>query len=122
MATNLPNRSVDDSAANTKLYFDTYGQLPLEFSAIDVNTAVGFFTNKGFSDESALTVSAVLLKQAKLDETPITAILDTISGYDNASLSQLVTEILNNNRTKISTLGYRAEPVQPKQISRNISA
>lgn len=122
MATNLPLKNNSDSAANTKLFFDTYGQLPLEFNSNDVNVAVGFFTNKGFSEESALTVSAVLLKQAKLDETPITVILDTISGYDNASLSQLVTEILNNNRTKISTLGYRAEPVQPKQISRNISA
>ena len=34
--TNLPPSVKEDSAAATKLFFDTYGQEPLEFAANDV--------------------------------------------------------------------------------------
>lgn len=122
MSTNLPNQIKDDSAAGTKMFFDSYGQEPLEFNASEVDAAYSFFTAKGFSEEASLTVSSVLLKQAKLDGSPIFEILDTISGYDTASLSRLVGEILNNNRIKTSTLGFRTDPVNPEQITRNISA
>ena len=122
MATNLPNKILQDSAAGTKLFFDSYGQSPLEFNATDVDACFAFFTSKGFSEEASLSVSSVLLKQAKLDGVPIFEFLDTISGYDTASLSRLVGEILNNNRVKTSTLGFRSNPVNPEQIARNIAA
>ncbi len=42
MATNLPSQIITDSAAGTKLYFDRYGEAPLEFAANDVTLAVSF--------------------------------------------------------------------------------
>lgn len=123
MATNLPIPSTDkltqDSAAATKLFFDTYGQAPLEFNASEVDATVSFFKSKGFDDDAANITAATLLKQAKLDGTPIFRILDTLSGFNSLDLSSLVGEVLNNNRTSSSTLGFRTNPVIPNQI-RNI--
>jgi hypothetical protein len=119
--TNLPAQIKQDSAAGTKLFFDSYGQAPLEFNADDVNATIAFFRSKGFELDAAQTVSTVLLKQAKLDGTPIFQILDSLTGFDNLGLSQVVGEVLNNNRTPSSTLGFRTADVKPTQI-RNIAA
>lgn len=121
MATNLPKRDIEDSAAGTKLFFDTYGQNPLEFNATDVDTTIAFFTSKGFDNDASLAVATVLLKQAKLDNTPVYAILDSLKGMDSLSISSLVGEILNNNRVSISTLGFRSSNVTSNQ-ERNIAA
>jgi hypothetical protein len=119
--TNLPQNIREDSAAGTKLFFDSYGQDPLEFNANDVSATIGLFESKGFDNDAALVVSTVLLKQAKIDDTPIFKILDTLKDFNGLQLSQLVGEILNNNRTPTSTLGFRTSGVNPNQ-TRNISA
>ncbi len=121
MATNLPPRVIEDSAAGTKLYFDRYGETPMEFSANDVTLAVTFFERVGFDNDAANTVAMTLLRQAKIDGTPIGQILDSLKGFSAMSLSQLVGEILNNNRISTSILGFRTTDVKPNQ-TRNISA
>lgn len=119
--TNFPSQDRQDSAAGTKLFFDNYGQVPLEFNSNDVVASVAFFQAKGFDADAAQTVAMVLLKQAKLDGTPIFQILDSLGSFDGIGLSQLVGEILNNNRTPTSTLGFRTVNVLPTQ-TRNIAA
>jgi len=119
--TNLPSQQVEDSAAGTKLFFNNYGQETLEFNANDVNSTVSFFEKNGFEKDAALVVSTVLLKQAKIDGTPIYKILQSLEQFDGLGLSQVVGEILNNNRTPTSTLGFRTPNVKVTQ-SRNIAA
>ena len=119
--TNLPSQQVEDSAAGTKLFFNNYGQETLEFNANDVNSSVSFFEKNGFEKDAALVVSTVLLKQAKIDGTPIYKILQSLEQFDGLGLSQVVGEILNNNRTPTSTLGFRTPNVKVTQ-SRNIAA
>lgn len=109
MPTNLPAETTTDSAQGTKLFFDTYGKNPLEFNSVDVDTTVQFFQSKGFTEDSALTISTVLLKQAKLESISISVILEKIKSLNETSLSALVAEILNNNRPSTSTLGYRKD-------------
>ena len=121
MATNLPSFEIQDSAAGTKLYFDTYGEAALEFAANDVTAAVSFFTGAGFDSDAATTVAMTLLRQAKIDSTPISQILDTLTGLNKNTLSQLVGEVLNNNRVSTSLLGFRTADVRPIQ-TRNIAA
>lgn len=118
--TNLPPSVKEDSAGGTKLFFDNYGQEPLEFNANDVTACVGFFQKKGFDEDAALVVSTVLLKQAKLDNVPIYSLLDSLNQFDGLGLSQVVGEVLNNNRTPTSTLGFRTNAVTSVQ-SRNIA-
>ena len=121
MATNLPSKIIEDSAAATKLYFENYGETALEFPANDVTAAISFFQQAGFDYDAAATSASVILRQAKIDSTPIFEILDTLKNFPGVSLSQIVAEILNNNRVPTSILGYRTENVRPNQI-RNIAA
>ena len=121
MATNLPITSKNDSAEATKLFFDTYGQAPLEFNSVDVDAAVNFFSKRGFAEDAALSVSTVILKQAKLENIPVTQILDSLSGFQEIQISALVSEILNNNRVPTSILGFKTT-VDNRNIVRNILA
>lgn len=120
-ATNLPAEIIEDSAAPTKLYFERYGEQALEFPANDVTLAVSFFEKAGFDNDAATTVAMVILRQAKIDGEPIAKILDTMKNFPAVSLSQLVGEVLNNNRVPTSILGFRTADVKPNQI-RNIAA
>jgi hypothetical protein len=121
MATNLPAQPIEDSAAATKLYFENYGEAALEFPSNDVTAAISFFQQAGFDLDAASTAASVILRQAKIDGTPIFQILDTLKSFTGISLGQIVAEILNNNRVSTSLLGYRTSDVKPNQI-RNIAA
>lgn len=121
MATNLPSQPIEDSAAGTKLYFGSYGEAALEFNANDVTYTQSFFESKGFDNDAASTVTMTLLRQAKIDGTPIGQILDSLQSFSESQLSQVISEILNNNRVPTSLLGYRTSDVKPNQI-RNIAA
>jgi hypothetical protein len=119
--TNLPQKQIEDSAAGTRLYFDSYGEAPLEYNATEVDACISFFQKRGFDEDAAIVISSALLRQAKIDSTPIFVLLDTLSGFDEIQLSVLVSEVMNNNRTSTSTLGYKTE-IKQTDISRNISA
>lgn len=121
MPTNLPSQQRSDSAEVTKRFFETYTERPLEFNAVDVDSTVTFFESRGFSGDAALTVSGVLLKQAKLDNMPIFQILDSLKDFSGLQLSTLVAEILNNDRTPTSSLGFK-QPVVPENKIRNVAA
>lgn len=122
MSTSLPSTTVVDSAAGTKLFFDQYGTAPLEFAANEVSAAIAFFESRGFDSDAATTTAGALLKQAKIDGSPIFKIIDTLKVLDGVQISALVAEILNNNRSSTSTLGYRVVDVTKENQTRNISA
>jgi hypothetical protein len=122
MRTNLPPPVVEDSAQATKLFFDTYGQNPLEFNATEVEAAIAFFQGKGFDRDAAEVTASVILKQAKIENLPVFKLLDTLKGLTTMDLSALVSEILNNNRPPSSTLGFKVATVSKKSQIRNIAA
>lgn len=121
MITNLPPVNKQDSADATRLYFNNYGQLPLEFAANDVAAAVAFFESKGFDSDAALTTASVILDQAKADGIPVFTLLDTLKGFTSVQLSGVVSEILNNNRPASSSLGYKDPSISVSTESRNIA-
>lgn len=121
MITNLPPVNKQDSADATRLYFNNYGQLPLEFAANDVAAAVAFFESKGFDSDAALTTASVILDQAKADGIPVFTLLDTLKGFTSVQLSGVVAEILNNNRPASSSLGYKDPSISVNTESRNIA-
>lgn len=120
MATNLPAQPIDDSAVGTRLFFDSYGQQPLEFLANEVDATIGFFEARGFDKDAATITAMTLLKQAKLENQPVFQILDTLSGFNGLQISALVGEILNNNRPSTSTLGFKVSNAESLPRSRNI--
>ena len=117
---NLPAATKTDSAASTKLFFDTYGQRPLEFGANEVSASIGFFTSKGFEEEAATTTAMTILRQAKVDGVQVFEILDTLKELNGTQLSAVVAQILNKYRPNTSSLGFRALNVIKINQTRNI--
>ena len=123
MRTNLPPiESGTDSAAKTKLFFDEYGQAPLEFLSNDVEAAIGFFMSNGFDRDAAEITSAVVLRQAKLETIPVFQLIDQLKTLDGVKLSAMVAEILNNNRPSSSALCFKAANSDDQFKTRNIAA
>jgi hypothetical protein len=119
---NLPPVEKTDSAAATRLFFDSYGVKPLEFSASDVNATIGFFLEKGFEDDAAKVTAATILRQAKIDGVNVFEILDQFKVLGGLELSAVVAQILNKYRINTSSLGFRAETVTKTNQTRNIRA
>jgi len=117
---NLPPATKEDSAAKTKLFFDTYGQNPLEFSADEVNYSVGYFLSKGFAEDAAQATASVLLRQARIDGVKVFEIIDQFKELDGLQLGNVVAEILNRYRPNTSTLGFRETLVSKPNQTRNI--
>ena len=78
------------------------------------------FENRDFDKVSAQTIGTVLMQQAKLDDVNVFELLDTLKGLDTLQLSAVVTEVLNYNRSKVSTLGYRLNTSTDKLETRNV--
>lgn len=116
----LPPKVISDSAAGTRLYFDTYGKEPLEFGVNEVSASIAFFEARGFDHDAALQTATILLKQAKIDGIPVFQLLDTLKSLNGIQISAIVAEILNNNRSTTSTLGYKFVDVTKENQTRNI--
>ena len=120
---NLPKpKSNPDSANATLQVFDTYSVAPLNVDATTYDAMVGFFTQRGFSEDSARSMSYVIIKQAILDSINPFKLIETLKGLSNVEISDVITEVLNYNRYKTSSLGT-ASPFTPSQeVARNIIA
>lgn len=117
---NLPLNLSTDSALGTRLFFDNYNYAPLEYGSNDVDSVIGFFQSKGFSETAAVNTGLILLKQSKIDSMPVFELIQTLKSLNGLQLSTLIGEVLNNNRSNISTLGFKIESVDKLNQTRNI--
>ena len=117
---NLPKKETSDSAGKVRRYFNTYYGKELAFSSNDVDAVIGFLESKGFDKNAAISTGTVLLQQSKIDGIKVFELLDTLKGLDKLQLGYTVTQVLNFNRQKISTLGYKVENKTPSTEARNI--
>lgn len=117
---NLPLQSSTNES--TVQAFDVYYSLPIELNANVYAAMTGYFTNKGFDQTAAESISTIIMKQAKIDGYNPMQILDTIKSLADTEMSGLIAEILNYNRYKTSSLGV-AQPFNTyEEIQRNILA
>jgi hypothetical protein len=119
MASNLPTVKID-ARLDTKQFFDKFFVHEVSFPANDIDASIGFFSKRGFDAESARSISIVLLNQARLDNVNVFDLLDTLKSVTDVKLSQIIAQILNAYREKVSLLGYRIAPVADSYESRNI--
>jgi len=121
MATsNLPLEQNSDSAGAVKLFFNNYFNEAISFPAGEIDAVIGFFKKRGFDDLASNSTSIILLQQAKLDGVEIFKLLDTLKGFTEILLSAVVAEVLNYNRQKNSTLGYRQQDTSDLLEKRNV--
>ena len=117
---NLPTFTKEDSGSATRLFFDQYGQKPVEYSANELSAAIGFFKQNGFEDEAATITGVTILRQSKIDGVPVFKLIDTLKELNGLQLSAVVSQILNRYRLNTSTLGFRSVEVIKINQTRNI--
>jgi hypothetical protein len=123
MATNLPSNTNTDSTSGTRQFFDTYYSKGMSFPAETIDAVIGFFLNNGFSQTAAETIGGTLLKQSRVENVNVFQLIDTMRNLNQIQLSRVVSEILNYNRLRISTLGYKVTDNTINQFEiRNIIA
>lgn len=120
--TNLPAKTSTDSADRSKVYLENFGRSGEEYLGSEVDATIGFLTKRGFGLEAATVTAMVLLKQAKQDGLAVFQLLETLGTLENLELSALVGEILNQNRSFTSRLGFRTTLVANQLKLRNIRA
>ena len=103
-----------------KQFYNQYYTGFINFPSNEVDAVIGFFQSRGFEKTSAIAVGTAILQQAKIDDVNVFELIDTLKKQDTVQLSNVVTEILNYNRQKISSLGYKVDQSQNKLETRNI--
>jgi hypothetical protein len=117
---NLPSQGANDSAEEVKAFYDEYFTKPLSFPSNEVDAVIGFFESRNFDKSASIAVATILLKQSKLDQVNVFELLDTLKGLNEVQLSSIVTEVINANRDKISTIGFKVDNNLQQIESRNI--
>lgn len=117
-STGLPaERELED----TLLFFNSfYGSESVSFTQNEVDAVVGYFLKRGFDKVAAINTGGVLLEQAKRDSVPVFKLLDTLKGINDVQLSNIVAQIINANRRKTSSIGYRQQSENQLFDQRNI--
>lgn len=117
---NLPTISPSDSSAEVRQFFDKFFVTQVSFPVNQIDAVIGFFLKRGFDTESSRSIAIVLLNQARADNVNVFKLVDTLKALSDVELSQVVAQVLNAYREKISLLGYRIAPLADNYESRNI--
>jgi hypothetical protein len=117
---NLPPQTSNDSAGDVKQFFDKFFVHEVSFPSNQIDAVVGFFLKRGFDTQSARSTAIVLLNQSRIDNVNVFQLVDTLKTLTDVQLSQVVAQVLNTYREKISLLGYRIAPIADFYESRNI--
>lgn len=120
MPFNLPQQQSLDTSVDVKEFFDKFYVHKVSFPSNQIDATVGFFLKNGFDLESARSTSIVLLNQARADNVNVFELIDTLKTLTDVQLSQVVAQVLNAYREKVSLLGYRIAPLVDTFESRNI--
>lgn len=91
----------------TRQFFDNYYNQQIPYKASEVDAAIGYFLKRGFDKVAAVNTASILLQQASIDGLTVFQLIDTLKGVNDVQLSNIVAQILNLNRSKTSTVGYR---------------
>jgi len=112
---NLPLNIINaDSSDQVKHFFDMYFIEPVVFPAAEIDAVVGFFQKRGFDELASNSTAIILLQQAKIDNVNVFTLLSTLE------ISAVIAQVLNYNRQKISTLGYKKDDTTDLLEKRNI--
>lgn len=120
MLSNLPVQESVDSSDEVRQFFDKFFVHQVSFPSNQIDAVVGFFLKRGFDQTSARSTAIVLLNQARLDNVNVFTLVDTLKTLNDVQLSQVVAQVLNAYRDKVSQLGYRIATVTDTFESRNI--
>ena len=113
------NSNTTSQEATTK-FFDNYYNKEISYNASEVDAVISYFLKRGFDKIAAINTASILLQQADIDGITVFQLIDTLKGVNDVQLSNIVAQILNLNRSKVSTLGYRVPEEKQLFEQRNI--
>ena len=93
-------------------------QTPIQ--ANEYTALVGYFTKRNFDRSSAEEISSILIAQAQSQDIPTFQLIDTLKGLTDVQLSEVITQVLNLNRPKSSTIGFVSNTKPNAFEARNI--
>lgn len=113
--------TVSNSAINdtTNLFNRQFNQ-EIAYNVGEVDAVIAYFLKRGFDQVAATNTALVLLEQARKDKVPVFTLLDTLKGVTDITLNNIITQILNLNRSRATTLGYRITTDLSTSDQRNI--
>ena len=118
--TNLPQKDKDSLQDTVDKLTTTNYQSDYSFNVGEYDATIAFFVKLNFSRAAAESTAYAILSQAKIDNIKPTQILDQLGYASEALLSELITIILNANRSQSSRLGVRKTLSTKETVSRNI--
>jgi len=110
------NLNINDTS---KLFNRQFNQ-EIGYNSSEVDAVIGYFLKRGFDQVAAVNTALILLEQAKKDKIPVFELIDTLKGVTDVTLNNIVTQILNLNRSRATTLGYTVAPGLSSIEKRNI--
>lgn len=117
MQSNNPEKlELDD----TQIIFNNYFKDQVSYNANDVNAVVSYFLKRGFDRISAINTAAIFLQQAKIDNVPVFTLLDTLKGFNDVEINNIISQILNLYRPKTSVIGFKKSAVLSLFEQRNV--
>jgi len=117
---NLPPAATPTDATNTVHLMNSYYDASIEMNSTVLAAMKSYFIGRGFAEVAAESITLTIMTQARADGYNPMQILDTLRGLSNVDLSGLVSEILNYNRFKSSSLGYASGFTPNQEVQRNI--
>ena len=118
--TNLPPKQQDELDKTVEKLTTSNYETEYQFNVGEYDSTIAFFVKRGFSRTAAESTAYAILSQAKIDDIKPQVILDKLTYASSATLSELITIILNANRYKSSRLGVRQTLTTKDTVSRNI--
>jgi hypothetical protein len=120
---NTPQTSkLSDSADFTLKVFDAYTNTPISIEGTTYAAMIGFFESRGFEKDAATSIAYIMLKQSTIDQVNPFELIETLKNVSNLQLSAIVTQVLNYNRYKTSSLGVGNAFTVSEEVARNIVA
>jgi hypothetical protein len=120
---NLPPATATESSSDlTNKALSQYNDVPVELDHNVMTAMIGMLENRGFSSDSAESISITVMIQARRDGYNPMTVLESMKKLGENDLSQLLSEILNYNRLKTSVLGSVQKITPVDNVKRNIVA
>lgn len=116
MANLNENLNINDTS---KLFNRQFNQ-EISYNVSEVDAAIGYFLKRGFDQVAAVNTALILLEQARKDKIPVFELIDTLKGVTDITLNNIITQILNLNRSRATTLGYTVTNEMSSIEKRNI--
>lgn len=112
---------ISNSQINSKNnLFNRQFQQEISYNVEETDAVIGYFLKRGFDEVAAVNIALVILKQAEEDNIPAFTLLDTFKGINDLTLNKIITQILNLNRSRATSIGYKITSNIDSYEQRNI--